>query len=68
MVKRVLFGLVVLVGLAAVPRTAFAGCASDLMDCYGRAAKEDNFWIRTAMGINCELDYADCIRLILIGL
>ena len=68
MVKNILFAMVVVVGFVAVPRNARAGCVTDLIDCYGRAAKEDSFWVRTAMGLDCELDYADCVRRILVGL
>jgi hypothetical protein len=67
MVKKILFAMVVLMGIAAVPRSAFAGCTVDLIDCYGRAAKEDGFWMRSAMGLDCELDYADCVRRKLLG-
>jgi hypothetical protein len=67
MVKKVLFAAFVLAGLVAVPRPALAGCTTDLADCYGRAAKEDSFWSRWAMGLDCELDYIECAREKLIG-
>ena len=67
MVRHVLFALVVFAGFAAAPRSAMAGCTSDLMDCYGRAAGIDGFWERWAAGIDCELDYADCARRRLLG-
>jgi len=67
MVKKLLFASVVLLGFLAVPRSAMAGCTTDLIDCYGRAAKEDSFWTRSAMGLDCELDYVDCVRRRLIG-
>lgn len=67
MVKKVLLTLVVLTGFVAVPRTAMAGCAVDLLDCYGRASSIDNFWYRTAAGLDCELDFTDCVRRKLIG-
>jgi hypothetical protein len=44
-----------------------AGCTTDLADCYGRAAAIDSFWYRWAAGIDCELDYTDCVRRRLIG-
>jgi hypothetical protein len=66
MVKKVLFALVVLTGFAA-PRSAMAGCTTDLLDCFGRAAKSDSFWYRSAAGLDCELDYTDCVRRRLIG-
>ena len=67
MVKKTLLALVVLAGFVAVPRTAMAGCTTDLADCYGRATKIDSFWYRWAAGLDCELDYAECVRIKLIG-
>jgi hypothetical protein len=67
MVKKILLALVVLAGLVAVPRTAMAGCTTDLADCFERAAKIDGFWYRWAAGLDCELDYAECVRIKLIG-
>ena len=67
MVKKIVLALVVLAGFAAAPRPAFAGCTTDLADCYGRAAREDSFWYRWASGLDCELDYTDCVRRRLLG-
>jgi hypothetical protein len=67
MVKKVLLSAVVLMGCMAVPRAAMAGCGGDLLDCYTAAAQIDNFWYRSAAGLDCELQYAGCIRLVLIG-
>ena len=67
MVKKILLGVVVLAGFAAAPRPALAGCTTDLADCYGRAAAIDSFWYRWASGLDCELDYTDCVRRHLIG-
>jgi len=67
MVRKTLLTLVVLAGLVGVPRQAMAGCAVDLLDCYGRAAGRDGFWMRTAAGLDCELDFTDCVRRKLIG-
>jgi hypothetical protein len=67
MVKKTLLTLVVLAGLVGVPRQVMAGCTVDLADCYGRAAARDNFWMRTAVALDCELDFADCVRRKLIG-
>ena len=67
MVKKSLLGVFVLAGLVAAPRPAMAGCGMDLLDCYGRAAKIDNFWYRTAAGLDCEFDYADCLRQRVVG-
>ena len=67
MVKNVLVSALVLTALVAAPRPASAGCNTDLLDCYTRAATIDSFWYRTAAALNCELDYADCLRLALVG-
>ena len=67
MLKKVVLSAVVLSGYVAMPRPVFAGCSGDLLDCYVRASQIDNFWSRTAAGLDCELDYAACLRLLLIG-
>jgi hypothetical protein len=67
MVRTILLTLVVLAGFAAVPRSAMAGCTTDLADCYGRAAGVDSFWYRFAAGLDCELDFTDCVRRKVIG-
>ena len=67
MVKKSLFCVFVLAGFVAAPRPAMAGCAGDLLDCYGRAARIDSFWYRTAAGLDCEFDYADCLRQRVVG-
>jgi hypothetical protein len=67
MVKKVLLSALVMAALLVAPRPAKAGCNSDLLDCYVRAATIDSFWYRTAAALNCELDYADCLRLAVVG-
>jgi hypothetical protein len=67
MVKKTLFALVVLCGFVAAPRSAIAGCTTDLADCYARAASIDSFWYRWAAGLDCELDYTECVRIKLLG-
>jgi len=67
MVKKMVLALVVLSGVIAAPRPAMAGCTTDLADCYEAAAKVDGFWYRWAAGLDCELDYAECVRIKLIG-
>jgi hypothetical protein len=70
MVKRTLLALVV---LAAIVPPAFAdpeeggGCTTQLLDCYQAAAKIDSFWYRWAAGFDCELDFAQCTRVKVIG-
>lgn len=63
MVKRCVLALAVLGGLVGLPQSARADvtCTQDLLDCYVNAAKIDNFWYRTAAGIDCELAYAGCV-------
>lgn len=67
MVKRVMFAAIVLMGFVTVPQAAFAGCTTDLADCYIAAANVDSFWYRWATGLDCELDYVECVREKLIG-
>ena len=65
--------LLVTVALAGSVTSSFAddgdggGCATTLLDCYKEAAKIDNFWYRWAAGIDCELDFVECVRVKLIG-
>lgn len=67
MVKKILFAAIVLIGVVAVPRPALAGCTTSLADCYIAAAKIESFWYRWAAGLDCELDYVECVREKLIG-
>jgi hypothetical protein len=67
MVKKILLALVVVAGFLAVPRSAMAGCTTDLADCYVGAARIDSFWYRLAAGLDCELDYTDCVRRKIVG-
>ena len=60
--NALMLALLVLAGLTAAPRTARAGCTTNLLDCYVKAAKIDDFWYRTAAGIDCEIEYAGCVR------
>ena len=68
MVKKIVFASVVIIGLVAVPRSAIAGCTTTLADCYTAAAKIDSFWYRWAAGLDCELDYTECVRIKLVGM
>jgi hypothetical protein len=67
MVKKIVLTVVVLAGSFAAPRPASAGCTTNLADCFTAAAKIDSFWYRWAAGLDCELDYAECVRIKLIG-
>lgn len=68
MVKKAVFVLIVLVGFLGDAQPALAGCTTALSDCYVAAAKVDSFWYRWASGLDCELDYAECVRIKLVGL
>ena len=67
MVKKILSAAFVLAGLVASPQPVFAGCTTALADCYVVASKIESFWYRWAAGIDCELDYVECVRVKLIG-
>ena len=64
--RFIVLGLFVLAA-APLATPAFAGCASDLMECYQRAANVDDFWARWGAGLDCELDYIECLRVALIS-
>ena len=67
MVKKILLAAFVLTGVAASPQPVLAGCTTALADCYVEAAKIDSLWYRWAAGLDCELDYVECVRVKLIG-
>jgi len=67
MVTKVLLTAIVLVGAMAVPRPALAGCATTMAACFEAAAKVDSFWYRWAAGLDCELDFAECVRIKVVG-
>jgi hypothetical protein len=68
---KILLTLVVLAGFGALvsppPAYAMSGCTTTLAECYEAAAKIDSFWYRWAAGLDCELDYAECVRIKLTG-
>ena len=68
MLKKTLMTLAVIAGCLAAPRPAMAGCTTALADCYLAAAKIDSFWYRWAAGLDCELDYTECVRIKLVGM
>jgi hypothetical protein len=37
-------------------------CFTNLSNCYLRAAIVDGIWMRFAAGMDCELDFASCLR------
>ena len=64
--KRMVVVLCLLVAaLSFVDRsTAFAeeGCFMRLKGCFYEAARADSFIDRTLMGLDCELDFVECVR------
>jgi hypothetical protein len=68
MVKKGVLAFVLMVGLISVPRAAQAGCTVTLSHCMEAAAKIDSFWYRFAAGLDCELDYVECVRIKLVGI
>jgi len=69
MVKRMLFTLAILAVVIGVPGTTRASdtCATDLANCYVAAAKIDSFWYRWAAGLDCELQFTNCARIMILG-
>jgi hypothetical protein len=67
MQRWILLGMFVLAAMSATAQPIYAGCATDLIDCYERAAAIDSFWYRWAAGLDCELDFVECTRVKLIG-
>ena len=71
MVKRMLFTVAILAAVMGMPETARAEesdtCATDLANCYVAAAKIDSFWYRWAAGLDCELQFTNCARIMIIG-
>ena len=37
-------------------------CFSNYIGCNYRAAAESNFWVRFAMGLDCEINLFGCLR------
>jgi hypothetical protein len=62
--KWMLFGVFTFSSLNGVVGSA---CATELADCYVRAAGIDSFWYRWAAGLDCELDFVECARVKLMG-
>ena len=67
--KWLVLGALALAAIAFSPRSAAAaeGCTTTLANCYQAAANVDSFWMRWAAGLDCELDFAECVRIKLIG-
>jgi hypothetical protein len=43
------------------------GCPETLRECYARAAQRDSIWDMWVAGIECELDFVECVRRALMG-
>lgn len=65
--KKMVFVLLVAVGLAGLPTNAFAGCADDLGACFYKVAGRKGFWKTLTGGIDCELDFIECARKKVLG-
>lgn len=65
--KWMVLGAFVTCALAGAAQQAEAGCTTTLADCYQKAANIDSFWYRWAAGIDCELDFVECVRIKVIG-
>ena len=65
--KFIVLGILAVCALAGSARSAQAGCSTELLDCYHRAANIDSFWSGWAAGLDCELEYVECARIKLIG-
>lgn len=65
--KLMVLGLFTVAALTGAVRTADAGCATTLGDCYYAAANVDSFWYRWASGVDCELDFIECTRIKIMG-
>jgi hypothetical protein len=61
-------GLFSMLAFAGSARPAQAArCATDLGNCYREAGRIDGFWMRWAAGIDCELDFVECVRIKVVG-
>lgn len=65
--KKLFLVLVLAAAINAVPSAAFAGCFSELGNCYNEAAKIDSWVGRWLAGLDCELDFIECTRIKLVG-
>ncbi|OFW05988.1 MAG: hypothetical protein A3H96_00175 [Acidobacteria bacterium RIFCSPLOWO2_02_FULL_67_36] len=68
--KWIVLGALALSAVAVTPQPARAmeeGCTTTLGHCYEAAARIDSFWWRLAAGLDCELDYAECVRIKVMG-
>jgi hypothetical protein len=60
--KKMMFVLLLTAAVNAVPSTAWAGCFEDLANCYQNAATRDSWLSRWLAGLDCELDFVECMR------
>jgi len=61
------FIVVLVVVGAGTPAFAQARCAQTLRECYGRAATRQSVWEMWAAGVDCELDFVECARRVVVG-
>lgn len=63
--KAMLVSLLMVMTIAGAGREVQAAeimCFSNYIRCNYRAAAEGNFWIRAAMGLDCEINLFGCLR------
>lgn len=51
----------------AKPAAAAGRCFETLRDCYGQSATRYSIWDMWLAGLDCELDFTDCVRRAIIG-
>ena len=59
--------IVCLVGRGTPARAQGLRCLGDLRICFTRAAFSGNFWGGWIAGLDCEVDFLDCVRDGLLG-
>ena len=73
--RKVVMLMFLVLGLSALSSPALAygqeaekaGCATELLKCFERAAQIESFWYRMAAGLDCELDFVECARIKIMG-
>lgn len=68
--KKVMFVLVLAAAINAAPvpvSASEAGCFEGLANCMEQAATRDSWFSRWLAGLDCELDFVQCMREKLVG-
>ncbi len=61
------FGLAVSSASAATYPNGRANCTKELLDCYYRAAALLDPWDRFVAGVDCQIQFAGCVRRTILG-